>query len=149
MNGLFSKTIGMLSDLVGARSQRHQVLASNVSNIDTPGYEPKDVDFQNLVESMQGKAVRMARTNRKHLPASTSGEAGLSDAWTLAAERVNDGLGTFNDFGPARRDGVRIDWLPLRGWAGVRRAEIVTYAEDGRTPSDHFPVVVDLQIQGG
>jgi flagellar basal-body rod protein FlgB len=78
MNGLFSKTIGVLSDLVGARSQRHQVLASNVSNIDTPGYEPKDVDFQNLVESMQGKAVRMARTNRKHLPASAPGGAGLS-----------------------------------------------------------------------
>ena len=78
MNSLFSKTVGMLSDLVGARSQRHQVLASNVSNIDTPGYEPKDVDFQNLVESMQGKAVRMSRTNRKHLPASAPGGANLS-----------------------------------------------------------------------
>ena len=73
MNGLFSKTIGMPSDLVGARSQRHQVLASNVSNIDTPGYEPKDVDFQNLIESMQGKGIRMARTSGKHLPAATPG----------------------------------------------------------------------------
>lgn len=73
MNGLFSKTIDMLSELVGARSQRHQVLASNVSNIDTPGYEPKDIDFQNLVDSMQGKGIRMARTNGKHFPAATSG----------------------------------------------------------------------------
>lgn len=73
MNSLFSKTIGMLSDLVGARSQRHQVLASNVSNIDTPGYEPKDVDFQNLIESMQGKGIRMTRTSGKHLPAATAG----------------------------------------------------------------------------
>lgn len=73
MNGLFSKTIGMLSDMVGARSQRHQVLSSNVSNIDTPGYEPKDVDFQNLIASMQQKGVRLARTNGKHLPASTPG----------------------------------------------------------------------------
>jgi flagellar basal-body rod protein FlgB len=73
MNSLFSKTIGMLSDLVGARSQRHQVLASNVSNIDTPGYEPKDVDFQNLIESMQGKGIRITRTNGKHLPAATPG----------------------------------------------------------------------------
>jgi len=73
MNILFSKTIGMLSDLVGARSQRHQVLASNVSNIDTPGYEPKDVDFQNLIDSMQQKGVRMVRTHGKHLPVQTQG----------------------------------------------------------------------------
>ncbi len=77
MNSLFSKTIGMLSDLVGARSQRHQVLASNLSNIDTPGYEPKDVDFENLIASMQSKGIRMARTNGKHLPAATPG-GGLS-----------------------------------------------------------------------
>ncbi|MBK7551810.1 MAG: flagellar basal body rod protein FlgB [Syntrophaceae bacterium] len=73
MNGLFSKTIGMLSDLVGARSQRHQVLASNVSNIDTPGYEPRDVDVQNLIDSMQQKGVRMARTHGKHFPVQTQG----------------------------------------------------------------------------
>lgn len=73
MNALFSKTIGMLSDIVGARSQRHQVLASNVSNIDTPGYEPKDVDFQGLIDSMQQKGARMARTHGKHFPASTPG----------------------------------------------------------------------------
>ena len=73
MNILFSKTIGMLSDLVGARSQRHQVLASNVSNIDTPGYEPRDVDVQNLIDSMQQKGVRMARTHGKHFPVQTQG----------------------------------------------------------------------------
>jgi flagellar basal-body rod protein FlgB len=73
MKALFSKTIDTISDLVGARSQRHQVLASNVSNIDTPGYEPKDVDFESLVASMQGKGIRMTRTNGKHLPAATPG----------------------------------------------------------------------------
>jgi len=73
MKALFTKTIDILSDLVGARSQRNEVLASNVTNIDTPGYEPKDVDFQNLLGSMQGKSIRMARTNGKHFPASTPG----------------------------------------------------------------------------
>jgi flagellar basal-body rod protein FlgB len=73
MKAFFGKTIDILSDLVGARSQRHEVLASNVTNIDTPGYEPKDVDFQNLLGSMQGKGIRMAKTNGKHFPASTPG----------------------------------------------------------------------------
>jgi len=77
-----------------------------------------------------------------------TGEAGLTDAWPLAATRVNEGLNTFNGFQPARKDGVRIDWVLLRGKAGVSRAEIVTYSENGQNPSDHFPVVVDLKLQG-
>jgi flagellar basal-body rod protein FlgB len=63
MKALFGKTVDILSDLVGARSQRHEILASNVSNIDTPGYEPKDVDFQNLLGSMQGKAIQIGRAH--------------------------------------------------------------------------------------
>lgn len=77
-----------------------------------------------------------------------TGEAGLSDTWTMAAARVNDGMNTFNGFQPARKEGVRIDWILLRGKAGVSRAEIVTYSENGQNPSDHFPVVVDLKLQG-
>ncbi len=75
-------------------------------------------------------------------------EAGLSDAWTMAASRVNEGLNTFNGFRPVLKEGVRIDWVLLRGRAVVSRAEIVTYSENGQNPSDHFPVVVDLKLQG-
>jgi endonuclease/exonuclease/phosphatase family metal-dependent hydrolase len=77
-----------------------------------------------------------------------TGEAGLSDAWTMATSRVNEGLNTFNGFRPALKEGVRIDWVLLRGRAVVSRAEIVTYSENGQNPSDHFPVVVDLKLQG-
>jgi endonuclease/exonuclease/phosphatase family metal-dependent hydrolase len=68
-----------------------------------------------------------------------TGEAGLADTWALASTRVNEGLNTFNGFQPAR-EGVRIDWVLLRGKAGVSRAEIVTIRER-LNPSDHFPVV--------
>jgi endonuclease/exonuclease/phosphatase family metal-dependent hydrolase len=71
-------------------------------------------------------------------------EAGLSDTWTQAASRANDGLNTFNGFGGERKEGVRIDWILVRGRADVPRAEIVTYAEKGHYPSDHFPVAVQL-----
>ncbi len=77
-----------------------------------------------------------------------TGEAGLSDTWTMAASRVNEGLNTFNGFRPVLKEGVRIDWVLLRGRAVVSRAEIVTYSENGQNPSDHFPVVVDLKLQG-
>jgi flagellar basal-body rod protein FlgB len=49
------------------------VLSSNVSNIDTPGYEPKGCRIRELIDSMRQKGVRMARTHGKHLPAPTPG----------------------------------------------------------------------------
>ncbi len=77
-----------------------------------------------------------------------TGEAGLSDTWTMAASRVNEGLNTFNGFRPALKEGVRIDWVLVGGKVSVARAEIVTYSENGQNPSDHFPVVVDLHLKG-
>ena len=75
-----------------------------------------------------------------------TGEAHLADAWLMAGERVNEGLDTFNDFKPATHHGERIDWILVRGVSAVARAEIVTFGENGRYPSDHFPVVVDLTL---
>jgi endonuclease/exonuclease/phosphatase family metal-dependent hydrolase len=76
-----------------------------------------------------------------------TGQAGLADAWTAAATRANDGIGTFNGFKPATKGGPRIDWVLLRGPAAVSRASIVTGPGEGRYPSDHFPVVVDIVFQ--
>lgn len=75
----------------------------------------------------------------------TSG-AGLSDAWLAARERTNDGLNTFNGFEPAVREGVRIDWILTRGATAVPAAAILDYAENGRTPSDHFPVTATIRF---
>lgn len=72
--------------------------------------------------------------------------AGLADAWLAAKARTNDGLNTFNNFGPPVRDGVRIDWILTRGAAEVTSAAILDYAEGGRTPSDHFPVTATIRF---
>ena len=73
-------------------------------------------------------------------------EALLADAWRLAARRVNDRMGTFHGYSTPREDGVRIDWILLRGKAEVSHAEIVTYQEHGQYPSDHFPVVAQVMF---
>lgn len=62
----------------------------------------------------------------------------LKDAWTTAGRRVGP-EGTFNGF-EGRSTGPRIDWILYRGPFTVLEAETVTYNEDGRYPSDHFPV---------
>jgi endonuclease/exonuclease/phosphatase family metal-dependent hydrolase len=78
-----------------------------------------------------------------------TGDGLMADAWRLAERRINDGVNSFNGFRTeARRQGVRIDWILLRGkGAQVARAEIVTYADKGQFPSDHFPVVADIRFE--
>ncbi|MCK9275561.1 MAG: flagellar basal body protein [Syntrophales bacterium] len=45
MNALFGKTTEMLSLLLGYHSERHKIISSNIANMDTPGYQPKDMIF--------------------------------------------------------------------------------------------------------
>jgi len=50
------------------RSQRAEVIASNIANADTPGYKAKGLDFkQALAQASQKQQTSMSRTNEKHL----------------------------------------------------------------------------------
>lgn len=73
-------------------------------------------------------------------------EAGLTDTWTVAAERHNEGLNTFNNFEPAKHAGERIDWILARNPAAVTSASIVDYAGLPQFPSDHFPVTATVRF---
>jgi flagellar basal-body rod protein FlgB len=42
---LFDKTLGTLERALDARLLRHNVLAGNLANADTPGFVPREVDF--------------------------------------------------------------------------------------------------------
>ena len=52
MDALFGKTIEMLSAVLDFRSERHKVIASNIANIDTPNYRPKDIVFKEELKSL-------------------------------------------------------------------------------------------------
>ncbi len=43
---------------------RHKVLASNIANVDTPGYKTKDVSFK---EVLANPAIRLAKTAADHI----------------------------------------------------------------------------------
>ena len=42
---IFDRTLGTLERALDARLLRHNVLAGNLANADTPGFVPRDVDF--------------------------------------------------------------------------------------------------------
>lgn len=55
--------------------------------------------------------------------------------------------GTFSGFKAANREGARIDWIGHTQQFKVLRAAIDRTERDGRTPSDHFPVIAVLEWQ--
>lgn len=67
----FSKNFEVYSRALDVRTQRHQVLASNIANADTPNYKARDFDFQgamqNALAGRIGGSLRLARTAGAHL----------------------------------------------------------------------------------
>lgn len=73
-------------------------------------------------------------------------DTGFEDAWKVAEERVGP-VATWNAFQPANfQSDRRIDWILTRGKITVERCETITYSENNRQLSDHFPVMASLQI---
>jgi endonuclease/exonuclease/phosphatase family metal-dependent hydrolase len=72
-----------------------------------------------------------------------SGE--LKDARLTAASRTGPD-GTSSGFA-GRTTGARIDWISYRGGVKAAESETIVHSEDGRYPSDHFPVLAVLELQ--
>lgn len=74
-------------------------------------------------------------------------DAGFKDAWLKAKKRLGPEQ-TFGGFRSPKKDVVsRIDWILTRGDIRVQRCETSVYNENGRYPSDHYPVVADLTLR--
>lgn len=73
-------------------------------------------------------------------------ENGYKDAWLTATERQGP-VSTWCGFkDPDYESKNRIDWILYSGNFDVIKCETVVYSEDGRYPSDHFPVFAILKI---
>ena len=55
------------------RARRAEVLASNLSNADTPGYKARDIDFQNVLKQQMVQPVRLQTTHSGHLSTASNG----------------------------------------------------------------------------
>lgn len=68
--------LSVMQKALDVRSYRHQVLASNVANADTPHFKARDVDFQSAlkgaIDGRQGLSLNM--TSGRHMP-------GVADAF--------------------------------------------------------------------
>lgn len=69
MSFLFGRTHDLIATVLDFRAQRHKMIVANISNIDTPGYIPREVIFkQELYLAMQGAdEAFLTRTHERHM----------------------------------------------------------------------------------
>lgn len=80
--------------VMNLRAARQQVLATNIANADTPGYQARDVDFATRLKQLQaGEASgALTTTHARHLAAGGSrGPAGLELRYRAAEQPSVDG----------------------------------------------------------
>lgn len=71
MNAL-TQRLAVLTKAIDLRAHRHQVLASNVANADTPNYKARDFDFKAAMESAVANrpgfgGLGLATTSGRHI----------------------------------------------------------------------------------
>ncbi len=86
MQILFDRTSHLLDQMIQGTSLRHRILAANLANVETPGYQAQDITFSRVLDAAQHP-----------------GFADPAPAVTMKATVVNDTETT------ARRDGNTVD----------------------------------------
>lgn len=83
------------------RAERQRVIASNIANADTPGYQAREMDFPRALRAATGVAgtePRLATTQPGHLAIGARGGMGASTLGFAAASQTNlDGNGVDMD----------------------------------------------------
>lgn len=132
MSGLF-QGIGPLSQALGFHMDRHNVLASNVAHVETPGYQAKDVkrptgqNFGNLL------SAAMTRTHEGHLQGSpTSGAIQGQVVTSPDGERGLDGNSVSLDIEATKIAENRLRYEVVSAVASAEFRQLMYAANDGR-----------------
>lgn len=74
----FDNALGIHQHALEARTKRAEVLANNLANADTPGFKARDIDFQAMMQKVQGEmsGLGMATTHAGHMDTSSPGADG-------------------------------------------------------------------------
>jgi flagellar basal-body rod protein FlgB len=69
MPNLISSYLGVHADALPLREQRMKLIASNLSNVDTPGYKAQDLDFDAAMRAAQGQrdGAQLEVTDDRHI----------------------------------------------------------------------------------
>jgi len=83
---IFGYTSKMIAKAMDVSAKRHNLIAGNIANMDTIGYKPRDLDFNDTLDrAMKGREPDyIDKTHPKHLPADGD------DAFVMQGENSED-----------------------------------------------------------
>lgn len=84
MIGKLDSYLGFNEAALSLRSQRQELLASNIANADTPNYKARDIDFSNALQGALSRAGQAATGMATTAAAHFAGGAAAADGKTLA-----------------------------------------------------------------
>ncbi|MFU9135636.1 MULTISPECIES: flagellar basal body rod protein FlgB [unclassified Erwinia] len=85
------------TEALNLRAQRQEILASNIANADTPGYQARDIDFASQMNKVmeqgraQGSGLSLAVTSARHIPAETLQPASMDLMYRIPDQPSMDG----------------------------------------------------------
>ena len=67
---IFGSSFSLLSKVLDLRSQRHTVIASNLANVETPGYKSIHLEFEDELKKAlpETDTLNLAKTHKEHMP---------------------------------------------------------------------------------
>jgi len=74
-----SRTLNAMESYMDRLSQRHKIVASNIANIDTPGYKTKEIKFHATIDELltEPSTGRLRLTRERHIDADPTGPMNL------------------------------------------------------------------------
>ena len=81
MKGLFSTQIQLVGRVMDMQLQRQNVISSNLANINTPKYKPRELEFEGELQKALGLDMQgnVSRTAQAHIPTSFNPETFNAD----------------------------------------------------------------------
>jgi flagellar basal-body rod protein FlgB len=81
-------SLNFQTQALSLRSERQRLLASNIANADTPGYQARDIDFARALREASGElgSGQMAATQSGHMSALTGARSDSQKTYALAAQ---------------------------------------------------------------
>ena len=67
VNSVLDNALGIHSQALRFRSARSEVLASNLTNADTPNFKARDLDFREVMNAQSSSDLMLKTTHRRHL----------------------------------------------------------------------------------
>jgi flagellar basal-body rod protein FlgB len=85
------------TEALNLRAQRQEILASNIANADTPGYQARDIDFASELSRVmsngraEGSSMALKVTSARHIEAQTNGAPSMDMLYRIPDQPSADG----------------------------------------------------------